>query len=398
MLIHDTFRRSIMDGPPQPNILERARSLADDGEYSNAIEIYQQIVSDDPQNSNAWYCMGVLQQKMGLDTDAIESFTSSDQIYPNYGPTLANLAFLLRNRSPTQASEYAKAALVEYPENEQLIEISSLTVEKSDDSKIFVESFPAEPRESSSFDERMIQAETLSNEGEHGSAVALWKSLLEGSPKSPEVWRGLSQALLSAGHQDRAEQCRLRAENLEDSLDNLAQPSEKLPVSDDASFIAAAEAQASQSVELPNNSHGGLNESIEWYNMGLTLLNEENSVEALTCFEKAIGGCPREEIELRVKAQIGRGNALYKSSRYNDSVIAYHAAISMDPDSITGRTLFNMGSSYAAVELYQDAVKCFSQALQLGLDKDHVSLCGIQLNRCRLLSREQEKRQARSKV
>ena len=205
MLIHDTFRRSIMDGPPQPNILERARSLADDGEYSNAIEIYQQIVSDDPQNSNAWYCMGVLQQKMGLDTDAIESFTSSDQIYPNYGPTLANLAFLLRNRSPTQASEYAKAALVEYPENEQLIEISSLTVEKSDDSKIFVESFPAEPRESSSFDERMIQAETLSNEGEHGSAVALWKNLLDGSPKSPEVWRGLSQALLSAGHQDRAE-------------------------------------------------------------------------------------------------------------------------------------------------------------------------------------------------
>ena len=102
------------------------------------------------------------------------------------------------------------------------------------------------------------------------------------------------------------------------------------------------------------------------------------------------------EIELKVKAQNGRGNALYNSGRYPESVVAYHTAIGMDPNSVSGRTLFNMGSSYAAVEMFDDAIKCFTQALERGLDKQDSELCEKQISRCRLLSREQAKRQSRN--
>jgi len=97
-----------------------------------------------------------------------------------------------------------------------------------------------------------------------------------------------------------------------------------------------------------------------------------------------------------VRAQNGRGHALFKSSRFAESVLAYHTAISMDSNSVTGRALFNMGSSYAALELYDDAVKCFTQSLERGLEKDDAELCEKQISRCRLLSREQLKRQTKA--
>ena len=140
---------------------------------------------------------------------------------------------------------------------------------------------------------------------------------------------------------------------------------------------------------------GDLEEAAGWYNMGINLLTEGKNDEAISSFEKAIGGCPRDETSLKVKAQNGRGNALYNSGRYSESIVAYHTAISMDPESVSGRTLFNMGSSYAAVEMFDDAVKCFSQALERGLEKDEVEVCEKHISRCRMLSREQAKRQSR---
>ena len=129
--------------------------------------------------------------------------------------------------------------------------------------------------------------------------------------------------------------------------------------------------------------------------MGINLINEGKYDDAISSFEKAIGGCPPEEIELKINSHNARGNALYNASRYAESVIAYHTAIGIDPTSVKGKTLFNMGSSYAAVELFEDAIKCFSQAIEIGLDKDESILCDKQLSRCRLLAREQAKRQSR---
>ena len=45
---------------------------------------------------------------------------------------------------------------------------------------------------------------------------------------------------------------------------------------------------------------------------------------------------PREELELRVKAQSGRGHALYQMGNYADSIRSYHSAISMNPEGVGG--------------------------------------------------------------
>ena len=64
----------------------------------------------------------------------------------------------------------------------------------------------------------------------------------------------------------------------------------------------------------------------------------------------------------------------------------------MNPEAVGGKLLYNMGSSYASLELFEDAVKCFIQALDRGLDQHDRDLCKKQLSRCKILAKEQAKR------
>jgi tetratricopeptide (TPR) repeat protein len=383
-------------------LLNEARNLADSGSIDEAILRYRNALEIAPENPTSWYCLGVLLVKSDSINDAIDAFENCDKIVPNHGPTLSNLSALLESIDPEKSSEYATAALIHYPDNPKLQELSVNFVKpESEPARIFIQSRAViddgendEPLYDAGPTSLHQEAEELSETGNHGAAVALWKGILENSPNSPEVWRGLANALLSAGYPDRYEQCNMKARSLEERQAQ-SNDLEILEIeSPELSLLEAAEEINQNPVE--NDDSGDIDEAISWYNMGTNLLIEGNHDEALTCFEKAIGGCPIGETDLRMKAQTGRGNALFNQGRYPESIISYHAAIGINPANVSGRMLFNMGSSYAAVEMFDDAIKCFNQALSMGLDKSEAELCEKQVSRCRLLSREQAKRQARA--
>jgi len=377
------------------------------GEFSKAILTYLDALKMDENNATAWFCLGVLYSKTGSVKDAVEAFMKCDENYPDHPPTLANLAYLLVESEPERASDFAKRALPHLEQDENLHNIASMYKPEETPELVFIES---EPILEESVDQnldtgispvsgessRQEEARALSSSGDHSTAVSIWKDLLEQTPDSPEVWRGLGEALSSAGYEDRAVQCMKRADQIES--DSIVEPELEISTDnqdvvddDDLLLIAADEVRSIPVVE----ERGSLDDSLGWYNMGINLLNEGKNDEALSSFEKAIGGCPSSEVELRVKAQNGRGNALYNEGRYPESIVAYHTAIGLDPKSVSGRTLFNMGSSYAAVEMFDDAIKCFSQSLERGLDESEAELCEKQISRCRVLAREQAKRQAR---
>ena len=387
--------------------LELGANQTNSGDYSTAILTYLDALSMDENNATALFCLGVLYSKTGSLKDAIEAFEKCDEKYPDHPPTLANLAYLLAENEPDRASDFARRALPHLEQDEKLHKIASVSKPEESQELVFIESkpiledpvdqiqdfgYPPVSEESS----RQEEARSLSSSGDHSTAVSIWKELLEQTPDSPEVWRGLGEALMSAGYEDRAVQCMKRADKIE-SDSNIQSEPEKTPVTnddvdDDELFLIAADEVRSVPVA---EERGSIEDSMGWYNMGIKLLNEGKNDEALSSFEKAIGGCPSNEVELRVKAQNGRGNALYNEGRYPESIVAYHAAIGLDPKSVSGRTLFNMGSSYAAVEMFDDAIKCFSQSLERGLNESEAELCEKQISRCRVLAREQAKRQAR---
>ena len=242
-----------------------------------------------------------------------------------------------------------------------------------------------------SIDDKISIARSLTEDGDYVNSVKAWKRLLELNRDSPEIWNGMADSLSAAGHIDRALQCRQKANslNMEEKNTIISEPEEELD-------LIAAGKEAQEIIENTDNSPEiDANISIEWYNKGINLLAEERGSEALSSFEKAIGGAPKEELELRVKAQAGRGHALYQMGKYGDSIRSYHTAISMDPEGVSGKLLYNMGSSYASLELFQDAVKCFIQAIDRGLDENDRALCKKQLSRCKILAKEQARRTGR---
>ena len=384
--------------------MEDAAKLAKLGNDAEAMDCYLSVLEIDADNATAWYCLGVLYARNNSLDKAVDAFEKSDQIFPNHPPTVANLAYLLVDSDPLAASIYAKSALVTISDDHELTSIAEYT-EPTVQNKIFIEARQIEEVETQNEDhvtnvdiapapDSYEEARTLTSVGDHSGAVAMWKGLLEESPNSPEVWRGLGDALRSAGYEDRASQCFKRAEGIE------SEPPREIPHietnEEDLAEALILAVEAVHSAKTETDSRGDLDDAVGWYNMGINLLGEGKNDEAISSFEKSIGGCPPSEIELKVKAQNGRGNALYNSGRFSESVVAYHTAIGLDPQSVTGRTLFNMGSSYAAVEMFDDAIKCFTQAIERGLDMHESELCEKQISRCRLLSREQTKRQSRT--
>ena len=387
--------------------LKLGATLTNSGDYSTAILTYLDALRMDENNATAWFCLGVLYSKTGSSKDAVEAFEKCDEKYPDHPPTLANLAYLLEESEPERASNFAKRALPHLEQDEKLNNIASISKPEETQELVFIESQPIneDPVDQildmgispdSVESSRQEEARALSSSGDHSTAVSIWKDLLEQTPDSPEVWRGLGEALSSAGYEDRAVQCMKRADQIESDTNEQSEPEISTGIHDDVDddellLIAADEVRSAPVVE----ERGSLDDSLGWYNMGINLLNDGKNDEALSSFEKAIGGCPSSEVELRVKAQNGRGNALYNEGRYPESIVAYHTAIGLDPKAVSGRTLFNMGSSYAAVEMFDDAIKCFSQSLERGLDESEAELCEKQISRCRVLAREQAKRQAR---
>jgi tetratricopeptide (TPR) repeat protein len=65
----------------------------------------------------------------------------------------------------------------------------------------------------------------------------------------------------------------------------------------------------------------------EWFDKGVTLMNQDNYHGAFQAFDKAAELNPQY-----VEAWAGKGWALYGSSRYNEAVQAYNIAIELDPN------------------------------------------------------------------
>ena len=420
-------------------VISEVRKLLSDGAFQDVLdEIQPRLEGDASSNHELWSICGICLSQLGNDEDAIQAIEYAISIGEDEAKMHFNLAQLLRKagRDDDAIQSLANALLSDPahvnsliargeifadrgdrelavqnwrrvididPENsvsERLLELEDVERDQSEESD---DEMPEEddlagdgevrdidPTVVETEENRISKAQDLTESGDHVAGVNAWKELLQENSQSARIWHGLADALVMAGHVERAQQCRQRAEYIEESeeeelLETGAQSEPDL-------IEAAIEAE-SISAKLPPSQQENVNVCIEWYNKGLSMLSEENGAEALNCFERAIGGAPREERELRIRAQNGRGHALYQLGRYPESIQAYHAAISMDPAGVMGKSLYNMGSSYAAVEFYSDAIKCFEQALGRGLDGDDAAICKTQINRCRLLHKEQQKRQ-----
>ena len=293
-----------------------------------------------------------------------------------------------------------------------------------------------------------LMGRALSAAGKHTEAVMCWKALIQEDKSNADSWTGLARALEAAGDLATAQRCHEKANSLrnpEPEYDPLSMMMEEEqpapapeqsyvpePVSDlgyglesepetvtaaplpvlteraepeasiqetrpEVDLAAAALETASRATteELGKDadSRSIANQDIEWYNKGVGLIEDGKYREALSCFDRALPSFAGDD-QMVIRILNGRGNALYYLSEYPKCVESYHKAMVINPSGVQGKTLYNMGTAYAEMQRFGDAIKCFEQATPRGLDEEQVKLAKEQIRRCTILLKEQQRKLA----
>ena len=188
----------------------------------------------------------------------------------------------------------------------------------------------------------------------------------------------------------------------EAALDTVQEP-ERITyesVSEEVDLAAAAlEAQTGMVTEheVQADSSSVANQDIEWYNKGIELLNKDRYNEALSCFDRALPSF-KDDKEMAIKILNGRGNCFYYLNEFKDAIENYYKAFGIDKGLTTGSALYNMGTAYAELESYDNAIHCFNQSMgkDVGepLKGENKKRAKEQIRRCKLLLKEQKKRAA----
>ncbi len=188
----------------------------------------------------------------------------------------------------------------------------------------------------------------------------------------------------------------------EAALDTVQEP-ERItyePVSEVVDLAAAAlEAQGGITTEykVQADSSSVANQDIEWYNKGIELLNKDRYKEALSCFDRALPSF-KDDTGMAIKILNGRGNCFYYLNQFKEAIENYYKAFGIDKGLTTGNALYNMGTAYAELESYDNAIHCFNQSMgkDVGesLKGENKKRAKEQIRRCKLLLKEQNKRAA----
>jgi len=378
--------------------------LLDEGEFERALNlITPAIESEHADNADLWYLCASALASLDLVEDAINSLNYCLELDEHNLLARQLLDNITAKTSEQTVSDEETPSNDEIDEDEETIptlisaevithaEYSGEEIFDDREPEVIEEEGPSESPYIALEDSLVVllrQANEATSSGEHATAVQLWKNIIENHGSTSDAWNGMAGALEAAGHIDKSQQCRNKAQELLAS-----ESSDDSGITDSVDLVAAAVEARELITSNEFTVDDDVNVAIEWYNKGLTLLTEDKGLQALNSFERVISTAPREERELRVRAHNGRGHALHQLGRFAESIQSYHQAISMDPSSVSGRTLYNMGSSYAAMEHFEDAIRCFEQALERELDEEETRLCQTQMNRCQLLLKEQLKTQ-----
>lgn len=287
------------------------------------------------------------------------------------------------------------------------------------------------------------RARALTLKGENIEAVTVWKELIQTDKENSALWKGLAKSLEAAGDIETAQRCHTKARELESPPEvvpetpaltpepvqsfeqtpaivaepikeeivqetNAANELLLTPIEQPDKVVeqevnvevdlakAALDAAATVQVNpiISSNSSSVANQDISWYNQGVQLIEDGKYREALSSFDRALPSFAGDN-QMVIRILNGRGNAYYFLEEYPACVESYHKAMMIDPSNVRGQTLYNMGTAYAEMERFPDAIKCYEQSIPRGLSDEEAKRAKEQIRRCTILEKERKKKLAR---
>ena len=345
----------------------KARALSLTGEHSEAIRISKAILESDPTQSESWRLMARILESAGEIDRAQQCRKKAEQIGGSIEEEVSPPSVIVED-SPILAVESEPMPTVSDDDPWAALTEDSPVDEESES---VIESEPATVPEPVIVPEAVIDPEPV----------------IQPDPVT-EVEPSVVPAELGDSQPDLLLTPVTPNTESDDSANVVLQESVMVDLSqvatDAASKAGGVSSQSSMTMEG----------AIEWYNKALFLMEDKKYKEALSCFEKALPASAEDE-DLAIRIINGRGHAFYYLEEYPEAIKAYFEAMRINKEKVTGATLYNMGTAYANVELYDDAVKCFKQAMPRGLDSEQKKMCKEQIRRCNELLKIQKRKMGR---
>jgi len=114
--------------------LDEALAAHAEGRIDEAVEGYEEILEDDPDNQFAHYNLGLIHQQAGRNAEAEDEYRAAIRTDPNFSSALFNLAILRTESDPGEAEELYRSVLTLQPDNASAhLNLGFLLIEQGDD-------------------------------------------------------------------------------------------------------------------------------------------------------------------------------------------------------------------------------------------------------------------------
>ena len=302
--------------PNLDDLLRKGRELVDLGDYSKAIDIYQQAARLDAENPRIFSGIGYLEARQGNYQASVEFYQQAIGLEPKNADFQYALGYAMANLQnyPAAASAYRQAAQLDRKNVNARIGLGVVLFQQKDYSgafKAYQEAIALDPKSWQAYSSMGL---VLIQQGNFVSAVTVLKQAAKLAPKQASVQLKLGTALLRSG-------------NTSEGI---------------AAFEEAAKLE-------PRNPEVQL-EIAE-------ILKDQNDFDgAVAAYKRAIDVRPN-----LVEAYVAIGEIQLQKQDFVGSIITFRRVIQLDPN--RAEAYYNMGTAFKARDRKSEAMQAFQQAL-----------------------------------
>ncbi|MEM9542493.1 MAG: tetratricopeptide repeat protein [Cyanobacteria bacterium P01_E01_bin.42] len=298
--------------------LAEGRDRCDRGDYEGALEIFQALAKEAPDNAEVWYWCGLAYFRLEQYDDCIKHCNLALEIKPEYPLALARrgMAYKELEQEEKAKIDFEQAILIE-PQNHEDWRGKGIALDELERYEEAIASLDKAIEIKSDYylnwNNRGI---ILENSKRHREAIASFDKAIEIKPDYYLNWN-----------------------NRGNSLNSLKRYEEAI-----ASFDKA--------IEIKPDHY------ISWHNRGSLLNNLKRYEEAIASYDKSMKIKPDYYF-----AWYNRGNSLYFLERYEEAIASYDKAIRIKPNYYFAWS--HKGNLLYFLERYEEAIASFDKAIEI---------------------------------
>jgi tetratricopeptide (TPR) repeat protein len=335
--------------PLESELLDQGLERLQAGDYEAALELFDKVLAQNPQEPNAWYQKGLALQKLGRYVEAVaanEKFMAfaGNAKKVDQAPELLNHPPLFKiSLQPDLLEKWFEQSHQQYLSGDFEGVIASLD-----------KSLEFKPDYHQAWYARGL---ALSNLNRYEEAISSYDKSLEFKPDYYQAWNNRGAALTKLDRTEEAISSYDKALQFKPD-DHQAWNNWGLAL---AKLNRHEEAISSydKALQFKPDFHEA------WDNRGLALAKLNRHEEAISSYDKALQFKPNYH-----QAWISRGSALDNLNHHEEAISSYDKALQFKPDDHLAWN--NRGNALAKLNRHEEAISSYDKALQFKPD-DHLA-------------------------